>query len=204
MVRGPIEIERIFIIIIIIIILQAKEVGFWLILHGQKCPKLCSKLETGENLRILEYLEMGVAKWLNSATWNAAPTFARSPRFALDRSSPKSEHRCIVTSHAQKSLSGALWKNKNRKSAILHLVVILAIFQQFLLWRTCPRAFIRSTSNLDESHLNKMEMKNYLKDQFFRHTVWPWLALKVWLNAIKTRGSVSRTFKVQSSPKLDM
>ena len=77
MVRGPIEIERIF--IIIIIIFPAKEVGFWLILHGQKCPKLCSILETGENLRIPEYLEMGVAKWLNSATWNAAPTFARSP-----------------------------------------------------------------------------------------------------------------------------
>ena len=106
MVRGPIEIERIFIIIIIIIIiLQANELGFWLILHGQKCPKLCSKLESGENLRILEYLEMGVAKWLNSATWNAAP------RFAMDRSSPKSENWCIVTSHTKKP-QGALWKTQ--------------------------------------------------------------------------------------------
>ena len=98
-------------LVIIIIILQANELGFWLILHGQKCPKLCSILETGENLHILEYLEMGVAKWLNSATWTQPLRLHAAPTFALERSSPKSEHRCIVTRHTKKS-QGALWKSQ--------------------------------------------------------------------------------------------
>ena len=84
MVRGPIE------IIIIIIIIQALWGAFWGVYHAQKVSKLCRKLESGENCRIPEYLEMGVAKWLNSATWNAAP------RFPFDRSSQKSQHRCIL------------------------------------------------------------------------------------------------------------
>ena len=59
--RGPIEIER--------IILRIFK-------HAQKVVKVCSKLESGLNLRILEYLEMGVAKWLNSATYGKAPHLA--------------------------------------------------------------------------------------------------------------------------------
>ena len=46
-----------------------------------------------------------MAKWLNSATWNAVH------RFPLDRFSQKSEPRCIVTNHTEKSL-GALWKSQ--------------------------------------------------------------------------------------------
>ena len=98
----------------------------------------------------------------------------------------------------QKSLKGH-YENLNRKSAILHLVAILAIFNMFLLWCTCPRAFIRSTSNLDDSHLNKLEMKTTSKIDFPSHGVtvgWP----QSLGNAIKTRGSVSRTYTVQSSP----
>ena len=57
-----------------------------------------AELESGENVRILEYLKKGVAKWLNSATWNAAD------RFPLDRFPQKSEPRCIVTNHTEKSL----------------------------------------------------------------------------------------------------
>ena len=56
------------------------------------------ELERGENCRILEYLQIGVAKWLNSATWNAAHTFP------FDRFTRKSEPRCVVTNHAEKSL----------------------------------------------------------------------------------------------------
>ena len=67
---------------------------------------------------------MGVAKWLNSATWNAAP------RFPFDRSSQKSQTRCIGDQSYKKVLLEHYEKRK-RKSAILHLVAILAIFHTF-------------------------------------------------------------------------
>ena len=148
--------------------------GFWLILHGQKCPKLCSILETGENLRILEYLEMGVAKWLNSATWNS-PYVCTQPLGLPWTDLHQNRKTGVSWPDTQKSLKGH-YENLNRKSAILHLVAILAIFQHFLLWRTCHRAFIQSTSNLDESHLNKMEIKTNSKINFPSHRVtvaWP-------------------------------
>ena len=87
--------------------------------------KLCRKLESGENLRILEYLEMGVAKWLNSATWNAAPRF---PLTDLHQNRSPGVSWPVM----QKSLKGH-YEKRNRKSAILHLVAILAIFHIFTL-----------------------------------------------------------------------
>ena len=41
----------------------------------------------------------------------------------------------------------------------------------FLLSRTCPRAFIRSTSNQDESHHNYMEIQTNSKIDFSSHRV---------------------------------
>ena len=40
-------------------------------------------------------------------------------------------------------------------------------FSTFLLWRTCRRAFIRSTSYGDACHLNMMEIKTNSKIDFF-------------------------------------
>ena len=84
--------------LLLLLLFFRQKKGFNMLKNVQN---LCREVESGENLRILEYLEMGVAKWLNSATWNAAP------RFPFDRSSQKSQTRCIVTNHTKKSL-GAL------------------------------------------------------------------------------------------------
>ena len=160
MVRGPIEIERIF---IIIIILQANELGFWLILHGQKCPKLCSILETGENLRILEYLEMGVAKWLNSATWTQPLRLHAAPTFALDRSSPKSENRCIVTRQTEKP-QGALWKSQQE---VRHFAFSghFGHIQHFYFDVLVP-GLSSDQLKILMSHTKQDGDQNYLKDRF--------------------------------------
>ena len=77
---------------------------------------------------------------------------------------PPKSNRCIMTRPTTKSV-GANWK-----PAILHIVAIFHIFT-FLLWRTCPKAFIRLTSNSDECHLNKMEIKTTSKIEFSSHVV---------------------------------
>ena len=72
-------------------------------------------------------------------------------------------------------------------------------YSTFFLWCTCPRAFIRSTSTSGNVVSTRWTWK-LPQRSIFRHTVWPWRGLKVWLHAMKTRGSVSRTYKVQSTP----
>ena len=52
--------------IIIIIILQSKS-HFWGPKRAQKLMKLCTRVRSGENLRLLWVSELGVAKWLDSA-----------------------------------------------------------------------------------------------------------------------------------------
>ncbi len=35
----------------------------------EKSGKLCTRIRTGENLRLIWFSEVGVAKWLDSATY---------------------------------------------------------------------------------------------------------------------------------------
>ena len=67
------------------------------------------------------------------------------------------------------------------------------------LWGHVSQTFIRSTSTSGNVISTGWRWK-ITQRSIFRHTVWPWRGLKVWLDAIKTRGSVSRTYMVQSSP----
>ncbi len=55
--------------LIIIIILLRNESHFWGTKHAQKVMKLCTRIRTGENLRLIWVSKVGVAKWLDSATY---------------------------------------------------------------------------------------------------------------------------------------
>ena len=185
MVRGPIEIVRIFIIII------SLWGAFSGSRHAQKVVKLCRKFKVCGYFCILEKFELGVAKWLNSAPWNAAP------RFPHNGFSPKSGHRCIVTSHEKKS-QGALWKKQQEVRHFEfrgHFSHIPHFFFDVLVVE-----FSSDQLQIQMSVITTRLRKKLIKGFFFRHTVWPWRGVKVWFHAIKTRASVSRTYMVQSSP----
>ncbi len=64
--EDPIE-SAPFIIIIIIIISKLNR--FWGPKHARKVRKLCTRPRSGENLRLIWVSKVGVAKWLDSATY---------------------------------------------------------------------------------------------------------------------------------------
>ncbi len=68
----------IIIIIIIIIILLRNESHFWGPKHARKVMKLCTRIRPGENLHLILVSEMGVAKWLDSATYALSTVCASS------------------------------------------------------------------------------------------------------------------------------
>ncbi len=65
-------------IIIIIIILLRNESHFWGPKHARKVMKLCTRIRPGENLHLILVSEMGVAKWLDSATYALSTVCASS------------------------------------------------------------------------------------------------------------------------------
>ena len=130
------------------------------------------------------FIKKGVAKCLNSATWNAAH------RFPLDRLSQKSEPRCIVTNHTEKSL-GALWKSQQEVRHFAfsgHFGHISHFYFAVLVPGLSSHQRLIKMSVITTTWTYKLTERS-----IFRHTVWPWRGVKVWLNAMKTRGSVSRT-----------
>ena len=136
--------------------------------------------------RSVNYLKKVVAKWLNSATWNAAH------RFPLDRFSQKSEPRCIVTNHTEKSL-GALWKSQQEARHFAfsgHFGHIPHFYFDVLVPGLSSDQLLIKMSLITTTWTYKLTERS-----IFCHTVWPWAwrGVKVWLNAMKTRGSVSRT-----------
>ncbi len=65
-------------LIIIIIILLRNESHFWGPKHARKVMKLCTRIRPGENLHLILVSEMGVAKWLDSATYTLSTVCASS------------------------------------------------------------------------------------------------------------------------------
>ena len=129
------------------------------LLHAQKVSKLGRELESGENVRILEYLKKGVAKWLNSATWSAA--------------------------------HGALWKSQQEARHFAfsgHFGHIPHFYFDVLVPGLSSDQLLIKMSLITTTWTYKLTERS-----IFRHTVWPWRGVKVWLNAMKTQGSVSRT-----------
>ena len=93
-----------------------------------------------------------------------------SPWVDIDRSSQKSIHRCIMTRQNKKSFK------EQQEARHFAFSGHFGHFSHFLLWRTGTRAFIRSTLNWDECHLNKMEIKTTSKIDFSSDGVteaWP-------------------------------
>ncbi len=66
------------IIIIIIIILLRNESHFWGPKHARKVTKLCTRPRSGENLHLIWVSKVGVAKWLDSATYTLSTVCASS------------------------------------------------------------------------------------------------------------------------------
>ncbi len=64
--------------LIIIIILLRNESHFWGPKHARKVMKLCTRIRPGENLHLILVSEMGVAKWLDSATYTLSTVCASS------------------------------------------------------------------------------------------------------------------------------
>ncbi len=62
----------------IIIILLRNESHFWGPKHARKVMKLCTRIRPGENLHLILVSEMGVAKWLDSATYTHSTVCASS------------------------------------------------------------------------------------------------------------------------------
>ncbi len=74
--RSSLLAALIIIIIIIIIILLRNESHFWGPKDAQKVMKLCTRIRPGENLHLILVSEMGVAKWLDSATYTLSTVCA--------------------------------------------------------------------------------------------------------------------------------
>ena len=91
------------------------------------------------------------------------------------------------------------YEKRNRKPAILDLVAILAILAIFTLMYL-SQGFHQINFKFRWVSSQQDGEKSWLKKSTFRHTVWPWRGVKVWLNAIKTPASVSSTYMIQSNP----
>ncbi len=69
-------------------------------LNMLKVRKLCTRVRTGENLRLIWDSEVGVAKWLDSATYKYSAECASS---YVSRTCTKSVHLCNLTIPTKKS-----------------------------------------------------------------------------------------------------
>ncbi len=68
--------------------------------HARKVMKLCTRIRTGENLHLIWVSEIGVAKWLDSATYNYSSECASS---YVTRTCTKTVHSCNITIPTKKS-----------------------------------------------------------------------------------------------------
>ncbi len=69
--------------------------------HTRKVTKLCTRIRTGEHLCLICVSEVGVAKWLDSATYTHS---AECPRATFHVHIRKSVHSCNITIPTKKSL----------------------------------------------------------------------------------------------------
>ncbi len=74
--ENPIE-SAPFLLLLLLLLLQTLS-HFRGPKHARKVRKLCTRIRTGENLRLIWVSEVGVAKWLDSATYKYSAECASS------------------------------------------------------------------------------------------------------------------------------
>ncbi len=107
-------------------------IAFWGPKHARKVTKLCTRPRSGENLHLIWVSKVGVAKWLDSATYTLSTVCASS---YVSRNVWKSVHSCNTPIPTKKSLEAK--SQTNRKWLFLinssNFCVIFEVFRSHTL-----------------------------------------------------------------------